>query len=363
MKTFEAYCNVQDVECEHSFPLHDACVTEHLPDISGSIPFAAEISQYDYLTGIDIPSIENNEIELIIGMRTPELHIFSEIRHGGSLGPWAGRTPLGWVLFGPEHNISEPAHNVSDSHVCLLTTQKLEKFSDAICPCQFEHVDLYTGSEVCLSSADDERALKLIENSCKLQDGHYSISLPWRDGCPILPNNYSVALSRLRGLGRRLVKDPETLSHYKEKIDGMIRSGHALEVSQSSHDNNLEGRVWYIPHHCIGKKFRVVFDCSSSFDGTTLNQQLLQGPDNTSTLIGVLLRFRLHPVAVVGDIRNMLHQAQVESALSRSVCCKVLMVERRRSWPTRDRVPTYSPHFWTDLFSQYCGLCFASHSS
>ena len=314
LKTFETDCVVQDVDGNQSFHLNDVCVTEHLPDISGSIPSAADVTHYDYLTGIEIPSIDEKEIELIIGMKTPKLHIFSEVRHGGSIGPWAGKTPLGWVLFGPEHSALDPAHKVSNSHVCLLTTQKLETFSDVICPCQFEHIDLYTDSEVCLPSADDERALKLIENSCKLLDGHYSISLPWKNNCPKLPNNYTVALSRLKGLGRRLAREPETLVRYQEKINEMIRQGHAFEVLASDDDDVLKNRVWYIPHHCTGKKFRVVFDCSSYFNGTTLNQQLLQGPDNTSTLIGVLLRFRLHPVAIVGDIQNMFHQVKVDPA-------------------------------------------------
>ena len=144
LKTFETDCVVQDVDGNQSFHLNDVCVTEHLPDISGSIPSAADVTHYDYLTGIEIPSIDEKEIELIIGMKTPELHIFSEVRHGGSFGPWAGKTPLGWVLFGPEHSASDPAHKVSNSHVCLLTTQKLETFSDVICPCQFEHADLYS---------------------------------------------------------------------------------------------------------------------------------------------------------------------------------------------------------------------------
>ena len=144
LKTFETDCVVQDVDGNQSFHLNDVCVTEHLPDISGSIPSAADVTHYDYLTGIEIPSIDEKEIELIIGMKAPELHIFSEVRHGGSFGPWAGKTPLGWVLFGPEHSASDPAHKVSNSHVCLLTTQKLETFSDVICPCQFEHADLYS---------------------------------------------------------------------------------------------------------------------------------------------------------------------------------------------------------------------------
>lgn len=52
----------------------------------------------------------------------------------------------------------------------------------------------------------------------------------------------------------------------------------------------------------------MVFDCGAAYKGTSLNHQLLQGPNLTSTLLGVLRRFRLEPVAVMGDILSMFHQ-------------------------------------------------------
>ena len=90
----------------------------------------------------------------------------------------------------------------------------------------------------------------------------------------------------------------------------MIQSGHAFEVEQDC-ENDVENRTWYIPHHCTTKKFRVVFDCAATCSGTSLNQQLMQGPDNTSTLTGVLLRFRMYSVALVGDVKKMFHQVKV----------------------------------------------------
>ncbi|XP_070570012.1 uncharacterized protein [Ptychodera flava] len=62
--------------------------------------------------------------------------------------------------------------------------------------------------------------------------------------------------------------------------------------------------------------------------GTSLNDQLLQGPDMTNSLIGVLLRFRQDPVALVADIKQMFHQVRVDPS-----DCDVL---RFLWWPNGD---------------------------
>jgi len=54
-----------------------------------------------------------------------------------------------------------------------------------------------------------------------------------------------------------------------------------------------------------------VFDCAASFEGTTLNKQVMQGPDLMNDLLGILLRFRERRVAVAADIKAMFHQVKV----------------------------------------------------
>jgi hypothetical protein len=55
----------------------------------------------------------------------------------------------------------------------------------------------------------------------------------------------------------------------------------------------------------------VVFDCSAKYRGTSLNDQLLQGPYLTNSLIGVLIRFRKGKIAFISDSEAMFHQVLV----------------------------------------------------
>jgi len=77
-----------------------------------------------------------------------------------------------------------------------------------------------------------------------------------------------------------------------------------------------DGKVWFIPHHGVYHhkkldKIRVVFNSSAQFHRTSLNNGLFQGPDLINSLVGVLIRFRQDPVAVMGDVQSMFHQVRV----------------------------------------------------
>ena len=157
---------------------------------------------------------------------------------------------------------------VSDSHVNLLVSPDHGKGTRAVCPCQCDLFDSSCDSDVLLPSLDDKRAQILIKESCVLENGHYRMRLPWKEGCPDLPDNHSVTLSRLTSLGCRLTKDPVTHAKYKNKINEMLALGHAFEVTTEEH---VEEKTWYIPYHCTSGKFRVVFDCAVTYKGTSLN--------------------------------------------------------------------------------------------
>ena len=116
-------------------------------------------------------------------------------------------------------------------------------------------------------------------------------------------------------LRRRLLKDQELLTKYSSFIDDLLKNGHARRVPGDRLDHPV-GAVWYLPHQPVLNankpgKVCVVFDCTAKHRGTSLNDQLLQGPDLTNNLVGVLTRFRQEPVALMADVESMFHQVRV----------------------------------------------------
>nr|XP_046229927.1 uncharacterized protein LOC124050970 [Scatophagus argus] len=153
-----------------------------------------------------------------------------------------------------------------------------------------------------------------MNSSVKRKDRHYEIRLPFRQDNISLPNNRKVVEQRALSLARRFQKDEAFRKDYNGFMSDVLSKGHAKRVPEEEIPRK-DGKLWYIPHHGVyhkrKKTIRVVFDCTSSFQGTSLNSELLQGPDLTNTLLGVLLRFRQEPVAVMGDIEGMFHQVKV----------------------------------------------------
>ena len=120
----------------------------------------------------------------------------------------------------------------------------------------------------------------------------------------------------LDGLKKRLETDSKYRRDYEELMSDVIAKGYAKEVNEDQ-PIPQEGKVWYIPHLGVyhpkkPDRIRVVFDCSAKYQGQSLNGQLLQGPDLTNKLSGVLTRFREENYAFIADIEKMFYQVKVK---------------------------------------------------
>ena len=90
--------------------------------------------------------------------------------------------------------------------------------------------------------------------------------------------------------------------------------------------------IWYLPHHPVTNpnkpgKVRRVANAASKLRGESLNSNVLTGPDLLNNLVGVLLRFREHPVAaVLSDIEGMFMQIAVRQE-NQSAFCFLWMID------------------------------------
>ncbi|KAK7913154.1 hypothetical protein WMY93_013365 [Mugilogobius chulae] len=174
------------------------------------------------------------------------------------------------------------------------------------------------GQQVFTRTADDHKLAPSVEDIQFLQildaeiyqdsDNSWVSPLPFRSSRQRLPNNRQLAYDRLMSLRRTLERKPQMKAHFLEFMENMLTRGHA-EVAPALGQNQ---ECWYLPlfgvyHPRKPTKIRVVFDSSAPYEGVSLNDVLLTGPDLNNSLVGVLMRFRKEQVAITADIEHMFH--------------------------------------------------------
>ncbi|GBP87998.1 hypothetical protein EVAR_66209_1 [Eumeta japonica] len=184
----------------------------------------------------------------------------------------------------------------------------------------------------------DQRALDILRARTRQNDeGRYETGLLWRSNEVRLPNNYEAALSRLIKLEKRLDQNEALKKAYEAQMAHTIESGYA-EVAA---DPPREGRTWYLPHFAVVNpakpKPRIVHDAAARARGTSLNENLLTGPDLLQSLPAVLMKFRQHRVAVAADIKEMFLQIEIAEE-DRDALRFLWRSDRREGQPTEYRM-------------------------
>ena len=112
---------------------------------------------------------------------------------------------------------------------------------------------------------------------------------------------------KLEKLSEHFYENKDVLYEY----DSIIEYQKQKKLIEKAPENNPIGKCDYLPHHPairpekLTKKMRMVFDTSSKSGGEkSLNECLYPGPPLTAELFGVLLRFRVFNVTVVGGIEK-----------------------------------------------------------
>jgi len=124
-----------------------------------------------------------------------------------------------------------------------------------------------------------------------------------------------MAVSRFLSTEKKLKKNPELVEKYQNVINDYVTNGYARKMPPEK-AKIATPKTWCLPHHAVLNpnkpgKVRVVFDAASKFDGVSLNDNLLTGPDLLNNLVGILLRFRSGKIGVMADVQQMFHQVRV----------------------------------------------------
>lgn len=80
-------------------------------------------------------------------------------------------------------------------------------------------------------SVEDKMFLK-VASEATLQNGHYSLKLPFRKANVSMPNNRQIAEQRLQGLTRKMKRDQHYKQEYLAFLNDILENNYAEEVPQ-----------------------------------------------------------------------------------------------------------------------------------
>jgi hypothetical protein len=271
--------------------------------------------RWTHLNDLDIPAVSTNQVGLLIGVDVSEAMLQHEYKRGPKGQPYAVRTDFGWAVAGAVRGTLDM--NTRQAHVGHANVVMDEKLNNQLE--QWWKTESF-GTKYArheLRSVEDERALQNLQTNTKFREdlGHYETVLLWKAGSIALPNNLEPAKRRLAQLERNLDKDPNKASLYYTTMNSYIEKGYARKLTETE-ANSQPKNTWYLPHHAVTNpnkpgKLRVVFDAAAEHKGTSLNDNQVTGPDLLNSLVGVIMRFRLHAFAFTADIESMFFQVRV----------------------------------------------------
>ena len=303
------------------FPI-DVIALENLTDLSEHIPSQVDIDRHPHMRGLQIPNHERKRVDILICIGESRLqHTYdTRIAEGGQL--WASCTGLGWVVHGRDsgincRNVPSRTVQVNAAHIasveCAVPPQPPEGECEILQKVRQTFAIDFSEPQHSKDKIMSRTGLEMLRRqheTFQIVNGRCEVGKLWRKSPHSLPNNRWLADQSLRRLGRRLLANPKLLNQYKAFFDNMVEKKQA-EIAQQPLGQKPG---YFLPHHPVLEKFRVVFNGAARYQGHCLNDFLDKGPEHTSSLIGALLRFSLDRYAVSADIKGMFYNVGIPEA-------------------------------------------------
>ena len=115
-------------------------------------------------------------------------------------------------------------------------------------------------------SREDHKFIKILQGDTKLRNGHFQVSLPFKDPCVNLPKKRHQARQRFSYLEKKFSKNYQFREDYIRFMKDIIAKGY----TRKSMTEAAFGKTWYLAHNGIYHpikpgKIRVMFDLSAIF--------------------------------------------------------------------------------------------------
>ena len=269
-------------------------------------------SKWKHLDGLQLADPEfgtPGNVDLLLGADTFSRVVLHGRRFGPSGSPSAFKTRFGWVLAGAVHIGQHTSQSSANQCYISTITEENLRIDDALR--RFWETEDHNVNQPALSI--DERIVidHFVKTHRRDEQGRFIVPLPMKLERTPLGESRSLAVKRFLSLERAL-RSKDEFEQFAHVMQEYFTMGHVEPVEDL---NKSCQDVYYLPMHVVKSetsstsKIRIVFDASAkSTSGASLNDQLLVGPTVHSSLIDVLMRFRIHKVALTADVSRM-HRA------------------------------------------------------
>jgi hypothetical protein len=256
----------------------------NLPKIS--IDMSKEKNRWPHLANLPPPPVKDVDITVLLGADVFDAIVPLKIRTGPKGTPRAVRTALGWTATSRLPGSSD-INTVTTYTMKIHITTPEEDLAHQVQPWWKTESFGCKYAEETSRSVEDKKALEILESTTKHTGDRYETGLLWKEKDVTLPNNRVVAEKQLFSLGRKLARNEELVTAYRDTIESDLRNGYAKRLSQEEASAPVKHQ-WFLPHHPVTNpnksgKIRRVFNAASKFKGESLNDHLMTGP-NPSTL-------------------------------------------------------------------------------
>ena len=312
---------IRGISYDQTYNLPPLTVIPSIPDSKEEIASPKLVRSFPHISELANNFAEinpNAEVTLLLGR---DCGFTLPVVCYGDKVPYVYQTNLGYALVGEACQL-----DTKETKTCLKVSIDHEHFSISAEPPSTVHPSLpklplventfeeRKDDEMTGNSLEDEKFQKLMSENVKINEaGHITLPLPFKDKVTTLPDNRQAVFCRQNNTLNRLKKEKDKLQQCLEAMKKNIVAGFVEPVPPDELEVE-QGKAWWLPIFPVShpsKKLRLVYDSKAQFQGVSLNDVLMKGPDRNNKLLGVLLRFRKENVGFASDVESMFNQFHV----------------------------------------------------